>query len=524
MHPLAALVLGATLLAAPAEEMNEPEAEAPGVTLADDGAEADGTGGAATVGEGLRATLVAEGYRFNEKVLKAYVADQRSRALAKLTAMGKVLPADFLAWVDGDPEVEATVYGSPEPAHVLLMLRSLAIDVGEPRFRRYKSWLLAAAVKNANRGPKADISPRPPLRLVIPGDPRRPVDTRDPSSPPDVNDAIINFLEDNRIVASDVMYEPEWQAKFNAAMAEKGFPARVACSMKLGPGTPKEKRERLAKVMAAYRLFQTAYEEKGRIPKDKDPRVGLAEWVVFQVDNHEAGRNKSRFPLDQAPWPVLTALLNPRLSLREAHAINAPNAGIIPPDRRTLNAFSTEMLKAVDVRPFPFAEGSWFMVKKHGGACGTRAMLASNQNKAQGLPSAAIGEIGHASWMEIAWFEKGGRFKLRFEGGGHDPDVLSVHLDLPISRGREQERASNWAAFIEAVQRPGSVTSYMRSMMAHHVLESLTPAERAAHGAQLKADALALNPGNVLLSGAIERGAAQAQVDRRKLRQKRAGN
>lgn len=522
MNPIATLLVGATLLAAPPAEPTEPEAEAPGLTLADDGAEADGTGGLATVGDGFRATLLAEGYRFNEKVLKAYVADQRARALAKLTAMGKILPAEFLAWVDGDPEVEATVYGSPEPAHVLLMLRSLALDVGEHRFKRYKSWLLAAAVKNANRGPNADIAPRPPRKLVIPPDPRKPVDTRDPKRPQDANDAIINFLEDNRIVASDVMYEAEWQAKFNAAMAAKGLPVRVDCSMRLGPGTPKEKRERLAKVMAAYRIFQTAYEEKGRIPREKDPRISLAEWVVFQVDNHEAGRSKSKFPLDQAPWPVLTALLNPRLSLREAHAINAPNSGIIPPDRRTLNAFSTEMLKAVDVRPFPFAEGSWFMVKKHGGACGTRAMLAANQNKAQGLPSSPVGEIGHASWVEIPWFDKGGRFKLRFEGGGHDPDTLSIHLPLPISRGREQERASNWAVFLEAVQHPGSVTSYMRSMMAYQVLQSLSPAERASHGEQLKADALSLNPGNVLLSGVIERNTAQAQVDRRKLRQKRA--
>ncbi len=520
------LLLALCLLAAPAGEPaatgeEAVEIEAPGLALGAEGTEADGTADAADIGKGFRALLAERGYRFDETTVRAYVADQRARALAELKASGKTLPAEFLAWVDGDPEIEATVYGSPRPAHVLLMLRSLALDVGEPRARRYKSWLLAAAVKNAHLGTKADIAPRPPLRLVIPPDPRKPVDTRDPGRTPDANDAIVNFLEDNRIVASDVMYEPEWQAKFNAAMAEKGLPQRVDCSMRLGPGSPAEKRRRLAKVMAAYRLFQEAYEAKGRIPREKDPRIGLAEWVVFQVDNHEAGRSKSRFPLDKAPWPVLTALLGPRLSLREAHHINAPGSKVIPADHRKLNAFSTEMLAAVDVRPFPFAEGSWFMIKKHGGACGTRAMLASNQNKAQGLPSAAVGEIGHASWMEIAWFEKGGRFKLRFEGGGHDPDLLSVHLALPISRGRDQERASNWAAFLDAVQRPEGVVGYMRSMMAYQTLQALDPEERAAHGERLKADALALNPGNVLLSGVIARGAAEAAEDRRKARQRR---
>ena len=515
------LVLSFLLVTSMAEEM-DPEVDAPGVTLSDDVGESDDTGATSVVSKSFHDLLVSEDYRFNDKIVRAYMADQRARAQTELNGMGKRLPDGFLAWVDGDPEVEATVYGSPKPANVLLMLRSLVIDVGESRYKRYKFWLLAAAVKNANRGPKADITARPPLKLVIPSDPRQPVDTRDPKRPRDAEDAIINFLEDNDIVASDVMYESEWQAKFNTAMAAQSFPARVDCSMRLGPGNDKEKRAKLAKVMEAYHLFQKAYENKGRIPRDKDPRISLAEWVVFQIDNHEAGRSRSHFPLDRAPWPVLTALLNPRLSLREAYHINAPNSGIIPPDHRKLNAFSTEMLAAVDVRPFPFAEGSWFMIKKHGGACGTRAMLAANQNKAQGLPSVPVGEINHASWMEIPYFEKGDRFKLRFEGGGHDPDILSVHLALPISRGRDQERASNWAAFIEAVQGPRGVTSYMHSMMAYHTLQSLTPEERSAHGEQLKSDALALNPDNVLLSGVIQRQAAEAIEDRRKARQRKS--
>lgn len=520
LAPALLLALGFFLVSG-ADPEPETSVDAPEVVLADDNV-ADDSAAAAAIGADFRKVLAAEGYRFNAKVAQAYVDDQRRRALAELAAMGKSLPTDFLAWVDGDPELETTVYASPRPAHVLLMLRSLALDAGEARGKRYKSWLLAAAVKNAASGPRADIRPRAPLRLVIPPDPRRPVDTRDPRRKPDEQDAIINFLEDNRIVASDVMYSPVWQERFNAAMAEQGLAPRVDCSMKLGPGGDREKRARLAKVMAAYRLFQEAYEAKGRIPRDNEPRIGLAEWVVFQIDNHEAGRSRSRFPLDRAPWPVLTALLNPRLTLREAYHINAPNPGIIPPDHRKLNAYSTEMLKAVDVRPFPFAEGSWFMIKKHGGACGTRAMLAANQNKAQGLPSATIGEINHASWMEIAYFEKSGRFKLRFEGGGHDPDILSVHLALPISRGRDQERASNWAAFLDAVQGPGGVPGYMRSMMAYQTLQSLTPAERAEHGERLRADALALNPGNVLLSGVIQRQAAEAVEDRRKARQRKA--
>ena len=513
---LAALIVSAA--PAPLRAADEAEVDDPSVSLDDDSSAADGTSGTADITVEFKSALAAEGYHFNDKVVDAYIKSQKQRALATIKGLGKAVPDDFLDWVDGDEVVRTTVYGSPSPANVLLMLYSLSQDVGSPRFKRYRNWLLAAAVKNANRGPDANISPRPPLKLVIPGDPRQPVDTRDPNRKLDQNDHIINFLEDNKLVASDVMYHAEWQKKFNDYMETQGQPARVDCSMKLGPGTPAQKRPALQKVMAAYRLFETAYEEKGRIPKQKEPRIGLAEWVVLQVDNHEAGKSRSGFPLDEAPWPVLTALLNPRLSLREAYTMNNGHGDVIPRDRYMINAATTEELNAVDVRPFPYPEGSWYMIKKHGGACGTRAMLAANQNKAYGLPSAPVGEIGHASWVEFAYFKKGGQFKMRFEGGGHNPATLSVHLALPISRGRDQEKASNWQAFLDAIQGKGSVPTYMESMMAYYVIQSLTPDERSRYGEQLKADALAINPGNLLLSDILSRNAAESAADRKKER------
>jgi hypothetical protein len=518
-------VLNALLLAlatgwsAPSNWAAEEETiDDPAVVLEDDSGAADGTGGTAEVPVDFKQVLAAEGYRFNGTVLDAYVKAQKQKAMAELKAMGKALPAEFLNWVDGEPTVRATVYGSPKPAHVLLMLYSLSQDVGSPRFKRYRNWLLAAAVKNANHGPKANITPRPPLKLVIPGDPRRPVNTKDPNRKLDQNDHIINFLEDGKLVASDVMYKPELQSKFNAYMASKGMPARVNCSMKLGTGTPAQKRPAFQKVMDAYGLFQRAYEEKGRIPKQKEPRIGVAEWVVLQVNNHESGASRSKYPLDKAPWPVLTALLNPRLSLREAYELNHHGVRVIPGNRYELNAFNTAMLKAVDVRPFPYAEGTWFMIKKHGGACGTRAMLAANQNKAYGLPSAPVGEIGHASWVEFLYFSKGNRYGMRFKGGGQNPAVLSIHLPLPISRGRAQERGSNWGAFLNATQNDPAVRSYMESMMAYYTLQALTPAERAKYGAQLKADALKLNAGNILLSGVMEKNTSESIAERKQAR------
>lgn len=494
---------------------DDTEMDDPAVTLDDDGGTVDGTAGTAEVPVDFKNVLAAEGYRFNGKVIGAYVKSQKQQAQAALRKMGKAIPDEFLDWVDSDATVRTTTYGSPKPANVLLMMYSLSLDVGSPRFKRYRNWLLAAAVKNSNNGPSANISLREPMELVIPGDPRKPVNTRDPDRKLDQNDCIINFLEDHKLVASDVMYNEDQQKQFNEYMEANGQTVRVECSMKLGPGTPEEKKLRLKKVMDAYRVFQTAYEEKGRIPKQNEPRIGLAQWVVFQVNNHESGKSKSEFPLDKAPWPVLTALLNPRLSLREAYNMNHGHGDVIG-DHYKLNAFSTEMLKAVDVRPFPYAEGSWYMIKKHGGACGTRAMLAANQNKAYGLPSAPVGEIGHASWVEFDYFKKGDQFKMRFKGGGHNPSTLSIHLGLPISRGRDAESGSNWAAFLEAIQGKDGVQSYMESMMVYYTMQSLSKDDQTQYGAQLKADALAINPGNVLLSGIIGRNAAESMADRKK--------
>jgi len=482
--------------------------------------DAGGGGGVKTLPAEFRQILEAEGFRFNARVLGAYIDAERAQALASLENLRKTIPGDFLAWVDGDPVVCATVYGSPVPADVLLVLYSLSQDVGAQRIERYKNWLLAAAVRNSERGAAMDITPRAPLELVIPGDPRVLVDTKSPARDLDQNDHIINFLEDRDLVASDVMYKSELQLEFNAYMEMMGQPARVDCSMKLGTGTPAQKRPRLKKVMDAYRLFQTAYEEKGRIPAKKEPRIGLAEWVVLQIDQHEAGKSRSQFPLDRAPWPVLTALLDPRLSLREAHDLNHFNVRAIPGDRYQLNAFSTEMLKAVDVRPFPYAEGSWYMTKKHGGACGIRAMLAANQNKAHGLPSSPVGEIGHASWVEFWYFAKGDRYAMRFKGGGQNPSTLSIHLPLPISRGRSSESGSNWGDFLAATQNDEAVCRYMESMMVYYTIEALAGDEKRLYGQQLKADALAIHPGNLLLSGSIQNNAARSIADRKKARRR----
>ena len=65
-----------------------------------------------------------------------YVAAARTRTLDECKAKGIALPKDFLAWIDRDPVLRASVYGCRNnPLPVLLALRSLEIDLGEKTVR-----------------------------------------------------------------------------------------------------------------------------------------------------------------------------------------------------------------------------------------------------------------------------------------------------------------------------------------------------------------------------------------------------
>ncbi len=162
--------------------------------------------GSTAEGGALLNALEAANYQLTPAVKERFLVFAKARALRADCDEGKTLPPDFLAWIDSDPIVRATVYGSREKAaNVLLMLRSLDLDVGSDAVRRkYTQLALAMAVVEAKQGATADITPRTPMKLVIPGDPRHPVDTHAKDRPLDVNDHIINFLEDHAPVDGEV--------------------------------------------------------------------------------------------------------------------------------------------------------------------------------------------------------------------------------------------------------------------------------------------------------------------------------
>ena len=291
-----------------------------------------------------------------------YVAAARTRTLDECKAKGIVLPKDFLAWIDRDPVLRASVYGCRNnPLPVLLALRSLEIDLGEKTVRTdYPQLALAFAIQDsyAKRTPKAggwndadgavapdslpDVSPRAPLVLNIPGDPRVPVDTKDSKRTLDRDDSIVNFLEDHApievdvkaqelppleydskgiakprgqavevtrkmarpLVAADVIASAGLQREFNAYMEAHGQSVRLEC----GDGAvgwnstdavnDDELRKRIA---AAHEMFQAAYRAKGRMPAERDAAPTPSESMAWFIRN-----DRWKFPDDvraARAWP-----------------------------------------------------------------------------------------------------------------------------------------------------------------------------------------------------------------------------
>ena len=291
------------------------------------------------------------------------VAEARERTLAACRQQQIELPADFLAWVDGDPQLTKSVYGCrAEPLSVLLALRSLELDLGDHVVRRdYTQLALAFAIQGSYAGRRGkaldwndgadetpgaalpDVRPRSPLVLTIPGDPRVRVDTKDPSRPRDRDDHIVDFLEGHApievdepfeelppleydeagrakprgkpvkgvrkvsrpLVAADVIASAALQAEFHAHMTAHGHPdVKVDCGDRavhwFSVASVDDDGLR-QRIAAAHELFLTAYRTKGRMPAERDKAPTAAESMAWFVRN-----DRHAFPPEvrnERRWP-----------------------------------------------------------------------------------------------------------------------------------------------------------------------------------------------------------------------------
>jgi len=431
----------------------------------------------------MREACAEEKYAFTAKVRRAFLAFAKSQAQADLKAKGKSLPKEFLAWVDADPEVEASVYAAHDkPSDVLLLLYSLRLDLGKARFEKYRHLALAAAIVHAKRACEPDITPRGPLGIAIGPDPRKPVNTKEPGRKLDQNDHIINFLNDHTVeeevvvgykdapaeleydkrgiaipaprrkrkpkkvpitekrrralYAADVLASKALQAKFHAYMKSKGHPVEIDCGDRVIHWTSRDmvRGQQRKDLNAAYMLFRRAYEAKGLLPAERDPIPSPAERCLYAIRNYEhtfpadvqAQRKWPRFPLT-APWPVLTMLVDDDQPLRERE-----ERWIAFRDRGEFKTYGEyiggiaqqyDMQSARRLKPYPFTYHTVQMMLKDGGVCGTMAAISARGHSTLGIPACQAAQPGHCAMVAFRYDPKTKRYACKggqYATGGDD--------------------------------------------------------------------------------------------------------
>ena len=422
--------------------------------------------------DSLLRICAAEEYQFTPKLREAFLAYAKQQALAGLKVKGESLPDDFLAWIDSDPEVVPGVYAAHhKPEDVLLWLYSLRLDLGKAKFEKYRQLALAAAIVSAKEGVEADITPRQPLKLVIPTDPRKLVDTKDPKRELDMNDHIINFLNEHTIeervlvaskeaklkydkrgvaipapknprpkkapkaeqrtrtlYAADVLASQELQAKFNAYMKSKGHDVQIDCGERVVHWNSRDmvRGEQYKKINEAYLMFRGAYEAKGLLPAKRDAFPSPAERCAYLIRNFEyifppelqAQRKWPRFPLT-APWPLLTMLAADRQPLREREErwVAFRDKGEFHTYGEYIGGIAQQqaMQSARRLKPYPFTYATIQVMLKDGGVCGTMGSISARGHNTLGIPASQATQPGHCAMVAFRYHPKSKTY--RCQGG-----------------------------------------------------------------------------------------------------------
>ena len=499
-----------------------------------------------------------EQYKFTPKVRDAFLDYAKAQAKSDLQAQGKSLPDEFLAWIDSDPTMEASVYGSRQKASdVLLMLYSLRLDLGKADFEKYRQLVMATAVVHAKLGPEANVRSCQPLKLVIGGDPRKLVDTKKPGRALDINDHIINFLNDNTIeeevevykevlpelkyddrgvaipapkgkaekvkvtekrtrslYAADVLASKALQEKFNAYMKSKGHDVSIDCGERIVHWKSRDmvRGEQNKKIHDAYMMFKTAYEAKGLLPAERDPTPSPGERCAYLIRNDkyrfspevQKQRKWPRFPLT-APWPVLTMLVADNQPLREREERwNAfRDDGVFKTYGEYIGSVAQQydMQSARRIKPHSFTYGSIQMMLKDGGVCGTMGNISARSHNTLGIPACTAGQPGHCAMVFYHYDPKSETYTCRggqYATGGHDkttPHTLWYFGDVDTRKGMVYHQSIAWVVNY-------GIDAYLDSNLAHAVFRQLSETDQETGGLNLLESGLEINPYNFLLTDA----------------------
>jgi hypothetical protein len=511
-----------------------------------------------------RALRLAD-YKLTSEVERAYLRLSKAKALREITNSKTLFPPGFLEWIDSDPIVCATVYGArKDAAGILCVLRSLELDLGEDAVRRdYTQLALAIAVVEAPTGFSADLSPRKPYQLTILTDPRQPVNTHAKDRPLDVNDHIINFLEDHppiecdpfrvpefkedargvevvaaakkprkgatdkkvkrALLAADVLENKALQDEFNAYMAAHAQQVHIDCGDHVIMPNQVEavSGPYAAGIKEAYDLFRTAYESKGRLPQSRDPLPTPAERFAYAIrnDSHfpaskESQRKWDRFPVKSAPWPTMTLLAQANEPLREREEVwqRFVDRG----EAITYGEYTGGIAQQGDFQaarrlsPFPFTYGTFQMMLKDGGVCGTMANMSVRTHTALGSPSSTAGQPGHCALIVFSKDKKTHFFNCHGEQyvtGGDD----NTHPHARWFFGdTDAARDMIWHQSVAYAVNAGFQT-YLDSMVALQIYKSLPEAKQKEKGLGLLQSGLLANRYNIAI---VEAAAATGDTKR----------
>ncbi len=469
----------------------------------------------------------------SNQAIDRYLDGAKSRSLDRCKTLGIGLPADFLRWIDSDPVIRASVYGTrSDPLPVLIGLRSLDIDLGKETVREeYPQLALAFAIQGSyqahggkasgwNDGDQAgaretlpDVSARDELTLMIPGDPRVVANTKDPSRTLDQDDHIINFLEGHEpingktLVAADVIASAALQREFNAYMKAHGIDASIDCGDRavFWESTAAVSNGELRKrIGAAHDLFHAAYRAKGRMPAERDAPPSPSESMAWFVRNDrtrfaaEGGAKRAwpRFPLN-APWPVLMMLAADDQPLREREGIWAKfrDAG----EAKTYGEYIGDIAQQFDmqsarrVSPFPFSYGSIQMMWKDGGVCGTMGNIGARTHRILGVPAATAGQPGHCALVLMKCDPKSGKFSCvgeQYATGGDDVTHPHSHWNYDGIGGRRPIVMQQ--AITSAVN--AGFPAWLETIVMQRLFESQSEAERQSECVAFMEAALDRNP------------------------------
>lgn len=418
-------------------------------------------------------TLAKAKYKFTAPVRAAYLKWAKAQALADVQAAGKELPKEFLDWVNKDPAVEAAVYGArPQAAPMLMQLCSLWLDMGPKDAAKYKQLMLAAAVVAANEGVQPDLSPRKPMILDIPAlpDTNAPLAKRDPLPTPAQTCA---FLVRNQECAFNGSEDKAYKEKKLKEQKEKEKEDRKEALERKkeelkNKGKPKEK----------------AKEPEHKAAEPKKAFSGKRKWPAFDIAD--------------APWPILTPLLENRLPLREAEGLW----------QEYVQTGTVEFSEGVTTEASPFGPGSWQEMRRR--ETGRNDHLMTVTFKATfGQPAMMGKHYEYASPSRFFYVEKNKVYDLATDdvwAGSYAPqECEGWAYGAHPARGLRREYWQRSMTY--AVNR--GMKEYMDSFMALHLFTMLPEGARREHGADLLESAMAINPYNIEVAQAF---GAQAQT------------